>query len=147
MRDESLKKSRFFIRKSIMKSENKLGRRGVSITSGKIVSDQTFGFWVSLFLAHHFRLIRGQPIQIFKHKPTIENRASIYRKLDEIREFRNRVNQCEPICFDGPNINCSSPLYIHSTLYDLVKWMEPDLIPFFVSIDNIQNKVNNIMQI
>lgn len=147
MRDNSLRSSRFFIKNSVLKSENKLRRRGVLITSGKIVSDQTFGFWVSLFLSHHYRLIGGQPIQIFQNKPTTENRASIYDKLDEIRKFRNRVNHCEPICFVGPNIDCTHALKVQTTLLSLTRWIEPDLIPFFNKIDNIQNKVNNIMQI
>lgn len=147
MRDNSLRSSRFFIKNSVLKSENKLRRRGVLITSGKIVSDQTFGFWVSLFLSHHYRLIGGQPIQIFQNKPTTENRASIYDKLDEIRKFRNRVNHCEPICFVGPNIDCTHALKVQTTLLSLIRWIEPDLIPFFNKIDKIQNKVNNIMQI
>lgn len=147
MRDPSLRSSRYFIRNSVLRSENKLRRRGVPITSGKIVSDQTFGFWVSLFLSHHYRLIGGQPIQIFQHKPSVENRASLYDKLDEIREFRNRVNHCEPICFVGPNIDCTNALQVRTTLLNLIRWVEPELIPFFDKIDNIQNKVNNIMQI
>jgi len=147
MRDNSLRSSRFFVRNSVLKSENKLRKRGVPITSGKIVSDQTFGFWVSLFLSHHYRLIGGQPIQIFQHKPRAENRASIYDKLDEIREFRNRVNHCEPICFVGPNIDCTHALHIRMTLLSLIKWIEPDLIPFFNKIDDIQSKVKNIMHI
>ncbi len=44
MRDNSLRSSRFFVRNSINKTENKLRRRGVTVTSGKIVSDQTFGY-------------------------------------------------------------------------------------------------------
>lgn len=98
-------------------------------------------------MSHHYRLIGGQPIQIFQYKPSAGNRASIYNKLDEIREFRNRVNYCEPICFNGPNIDCSDALQIQTTLFNLIRWIEPDLIPFFEGIDNIQNKVNNVMQI
>lgn len=100
-----------------------------------------------MFLAHHYSLIGGQPIQIFINKPTIECRASIYSKLDDIRNFRNRVNHCEPLCFNGYNIDCSETLIIRTKLYDLISWIEPELVPFFESIDNVQSKVNNIMQI
>ena len=147
MGDNSLRKSGYFIRKSVLKSESRLRRRGVTITSGKIISEQTFGFWVSLFLSHHYQLIGGQPIQIFQHKPKSENRASLYDKLNEIREFRNRVNHCEPICFVGPNIDCTKALRVKTTLFNLISWIEPELIPFFEKIDNINSKVKNVMRI
>ncbi len=122
-------------------------QEGIPITSGKIIFDQTFGFWIALFLGHHYSLIAGEPIHIFVNKPTSEDRARIYSKLDEIRNFRNRVNHCEPLCFVGNNIDCTKVLDIRTKLYQLKEWIEPELIPFFESIDNIQNKVDNIMRI
>lgn len=147
MRDGSLAHSHYFLRNSVLKSERKLTRRGIPITNGKIISDQTFGFWIALFLGHHYSLIGGQPIHVFSHKPTIEDRASLYSKLDDIRNFRNRVNHCEPVCFNGNNIDCSETLDIRAKLYNLISWIEPELVPFFESIDNVQSKVNNIMLI
>jgi len=96
MRNNSLRNSKFFLRRSVQKTEDKLTRRGIPITSGKIISDQTFGFWIALFLGHHYSLIAGEPLHIFVNKPPTEGRASIYSKLDEIRKLRNRVNHCEP---------------------------------------------------
>lgn len=65
MRDSSLRTSHYFLRSCVQKTENKLTRRTIPITSGKIISDQTFGFWLSFFLSHHYSLIGGQPIHIF----------------------------------------------------------------------------------
>ncbi|MDQ1151871.1 hypothetical protein QE382_003855 [Sphingobacterium zeae] len=111
MRHQSLRNSHYFLKTCIQKSEHKLNRRGIPITNGKIISDQTFGFWLAFFLPHHYTLVNGQPIHVFIHKPALENRASIYDKLDKIKNFRNRVNHCEPICFSGHNIDCSYPAY------------------------------------
>ncbi len=147
MRNNSLRHSNFFLKRSVQKTEDKLTRRGIPITSGKIISDQTFGFWIALFLGHHYSLIAGEPIHIFVNKPATEDRASIYSKLDDIRNFRNRVNHCEPLCFVGNNIDCVEVLNIRTKLYQLIEWIEPELIPFFESIDNIQSKVDNIMRI
>lgn len=147
MRNPSLAHSRYFLRNSVVKTENKLNRRSIPITSGKIISDQNFGFWIALFLAHHYSLIGGQPIQIFINKSAVEDRASIYSMLDDIRNFRNRVNHCEPLCFNGNNIDCTDTLNIRTKLYNLISWIEPDLMPFFESIDNVQGKVDNIMRI
>lgn len=147
MNNRSLRHSNFFLKRSVQKSEDKLTRRRIPVTSGKIISEQTFGFWIALFLSHHYSLIGGQSIQIFVHKPHTENRASIYSKLDDIRNFRNRVNHCEPLCFSGNNIDCTEVLSIRSELYQLIKWIEPDLVPFFESMDNIQSKVDNLLRI
>lgn len=147
MSDQSLRHSRFFLKRSIQKSTDKLTRRGIPITSGKIISDQTFGFWIAFFLSHHYSLISGQPIHIFVNKPPSEDRASLYSKLDEIRNFRNRVNHCEPLCFNGNNMDCSHTLDLRDKLYDLIRWIEPDLISFFENLDNIQSKIDNILRI
>ncbi len=147
MRHTSLGSSNFFLRNSVLNTERKLTRRRIPITSGKIISDQTFGFWLAFFLPHHYSLVGGQPIHIFPHKPTTENRASIYDKLDEIKNFRNRVNHCEPLCFSGHSIDCSEALAIRIKIYNLIRWINPDLVPFFESIDNVQSKTNQVMSI
>jgi hypothetical protein len=147
MRDHSLKNSHYFLKTCVQKTETKLQKRGIPITSGKIISDQSFGFWLAFFLSHHYSLVGGQPIHIFPHKPANENRASIYDKLDKIKDFRNRVNHCEPICFVGHNIDCNEALNIRTTIYALIEWIDPNLIPFFEDIENIQSKANQIMQI
>lgn len=147
MSHTSLASSHYFLRTSVRKTESNLTRRTIPITSGKIISDQNFGFWLALFLPHHYRLIAGQPIHIFPHKPVIEDRASLYSKLDDIRSFRNRVNHCEPICFQGHNIDCTEAIEIRTKLYDILSWINPELVPFFEQVDNIQTKVNQIMAI
>jgi len=147
MRDPSLATSHYFLRTSICKTENNLRRKGIPITSGKIISDQNFGFWISLFLAHHYTLLSGQLIYIFPNKPAHINRSNIYGKLDRIREFRNRVNHCEPLCFNGYAIDCTEAIEVLNDIYDLLNWIGNDIIPFIRSLDNIQNKVNQINNI
>jgi hypothetical protein len=147
MNNLSLKRSNYFLKKSIQKSETKRSNRAIPVTSGKIISDQTFGFWVALYLPHHYKLIGGEPIKIFTNKSSSENRSSIYNKLLEIREFRNRTNHCEPLCFIELKIDCSKAIEIRNNLYNLMQWIEPELVSFFQDIDNIQNKVNAIMKI
>ncbi|MFE3871928.1 hypothetical protein ACFX5F_11925 [Flavobacterium sp. ZS1P70] len=87
------------------------------------------------------------PIYIFPNKPAIEDRASLYSKLDDLRSFRNRGNHCEPICFHGHNIDCSEAIDIRTKLYNLVEWINPDLILFLKAVDNTQSKIDQIMNI
>ncbi|MGA9212020.1 hypothetical protein, partial [Kaistella sp.] len=128
----------------ITKTESNLRRKRIPITNGKIISDQNFGFWVSLFLSHHYSILSGQIIHIFPYKPATETRASIYSKLDKMRDFRNSVNHCEPICFNGNSIDCTESLAILNTIYDLLKWIDPDLEKFFEGLENVRNKINQI---
>lgn len=147
MRHNSLSSSHFYLRTSVIKTELSLTRKGIPITSGKIISDQNFGFWIAFFLPHHYSLVGGQPIHIFPNKPSIEDRASLYSKLDDIRSFRNRVNHCEPICFNGNHINCHDAIDIRNKLYNLIEWINPDLVPFFKSLDNTQSKIDKVLSI
>lgn len=147
MHHPSLRQSHFFLRTNVQKAESTLMRKQIPVTSGKIISDQTFGFWLAFFLGHHYTLVRGQPIHIFPYKPTHEDRASIYAKLDQIRAFRNRVNHCEPLCFNNHHVDCSNALHIRNTLYDLIAWINPELVPFFQKVDNVPNKINQLMAI
>jgi len=56
-------------------------------------------------------------------------------------------NHCEPLCFVGHHIDCSYALDIRTKIYDLVRWIDPNLVPFFESVDNIQSKTSKVMLI
>lgn len=147
MRHISLASSHYFLRTSVQKTENSLGRRGIPVTAGKVLSDQMFGFWLAFFIPHHYALVGGQPIYVFPNKPMGENRASIHQKLEDVKNFRNRMNHCEPLCFNGNAIDCTEALQIRDVLYDLVRWIDPDLESYFKSIDSVVTKTNHILRI
>jgi len=144
MSDNSLRASNYFLRRQVQQIENNLRRRGVRRTSDKVIAEQMFGFWTALFSRHHYSLLQGQPIRIFPHKPRTESRASIYAKIESIRKFRNRVSHCEPLCFAGNQIDCANAVDVRNAIYDLVSWIEPDLVSFFQDLDNIQSKIQLI---
>jgi hypothetical protein len=147
MSDPSLAPSQSFLRICVQKTENNLHRKAIPITAGKIISDQTFGFGVAFFMPHHYRLISGQPLYAFPYKPATKNRATIHRKLEDIKNFRNRMNHCEPLCFSGNKIDCTYAMSIRGMLYNLIGWMEPDLVPYFQNIDTTDTKRIQIMSI
>ena len=147
MSHSSLRTSHFFLRTCLVKTERKLHLRGIPITSGKLIADQTFGFWVSFFLPHHYGLVSGSPIHVFPLKLASENRASIHAKLETIKNFRNRVNHCEPLCFSGHTIDCTEALEIRTVLYDLLDWINPELNKFFKDFDSIESNCNRISSI
>jgi hypothetical protein len=102
MNHPSLIKSKFFLKSSIIKAENTIRKKDGVVTAGKIIAEQSFGFWTSLFESHHYKLIGGVVINCFPNKPNHVSRNILNQKLNRIREFRNRVYHNEPICFNFP---------------------------------------------
>lgn len=144
MSNPSLSASRFFLKNSVSKAEKAIRRKGGIITSGKIVAEQSFGFWTSLFDTHHYRLIGGVVIHCFPNKPPHVNRNILNQKLNKIREFRNRVYHNEPICFNGSTIDFTEAITIRNEIYELLEWIDSDLTNYIDYFDGINTKINMI---
>lgn len=138
MSDLSLARSGFFIKGNIQRAANIILKKSSTVTSGKIIAEQTFGFWSSFFEPHHFRLINGAPLQCFVNKPANVNRKTISVKLDAVRNFRNRVYHNEPICFNGTAIDFSATYTIRSNIQDMLNWIDPELTNFIAQFDQIE---------
>ena len=143
MSDRSLRNSKFFLKNSIQKAEQTIQRKGGTVTSGKVIAEQSFGFWTSLFEPHHYRLIGGSVIHAFPNKVASANRSTIAQKLNRIREFRNRVYHNEPICFSNNNVDFSNAEDILKELYELLNWIDPELIQYCDYFNNISSKIDS----
>lgn len=147
MNDPSLRPSRFFLKNSVTKAERGITRKGRIVTSGKVIVEQSFGFWTSLFDTHHYRLIGGVVIHCFPNKPASVNRNILSQKLNRIREFRNRIYHNEPICFNGNTIDFTNATNIKQEIYELLEWIDTDLteyVEYFNGIDAKINMINNL---
>lgn len=147
MSNPSLRSSRFFLKNSVTKAERGITRKGGIITSGKVIAEQSFGFWTSLFDTHHYRLIGGVVIHCFPLKPAHINRNALSQKLNRIREFRNRIYHNEPVCFIGNNIDLTNARNIKREIYELLEWIDADLteyVEYFNGIDAKINMINNL---
>lgn len=137
MSNNSLNSSRFQMRTSVQKAENTIRQKGSTVTAGKVIAEQTFGFWTSLFENHHYRLVGGSPIQCFANKPPQANRSIIATKLNEIRLFRNRIYHNEPVCFLHNAVDFSHVQQTVQTIYELLNWIDADLATYANSYDHI----------
>ena len=124
-----------FLYNSVRDAERKLNRRRIGITSGRIISEQTFGFWTDLFEKHHYKILMGRPIKTFKHLPPGYGRTEVLNALTKVRQFRNRINHNEPICFAGSNIDFSQTLEVYQSLQNLLSWIDPELLKWTKNID------------
>lgn len=144
MNDNSLRPSKFYLKNSVQKAENTIRRKRGTISSGKVIAEQSFGFWTSLFEPHHYRLIGGVIIHCFPNKPHNVNRSVISQKLNRIREFRNRIYHNEPICFNGNNIDFSSAENIRDEIFDILIWIDPELASYIEYFNGINSKIQLI---
>ena len=142
MSNRSLAHSGYYLKNSVVNAENKMLRKNITITSGKVLAEQSFGFWVSLFEPAHYRLIGGSVIHSFPHKPPQINRRAIFTKLSKIRDFRNRIYHNEPICFNGTSVDFSYAREIKNHLFDILSWMQPDIQKYVKQFDDIDEKID-----
>jgi hypothetical protein len=136
-----------YLKSSVEKSEKRLRKLRTPISSGKIISDQVLGFWTDLFEVHHYRLLLGRPIQIFNHLPAGHGRSDVVDRLTKIRQFRNRINHNEPICFNGNNIDFSYVEDVYASIIEVLSWIDPDLTSWIADIDSVNLKIANAKKI
>lgn len=123
------------------KAEKRLRKNGAAITSGKIIAEQTLGFWTDLFEVHHYRLLAGKPIQIFSSLPSGHGRKEVNDELNKIRRFRNRINHNEPICFNGNIIDFTMSIDVYSSIINILTWIDPQLVKLVKDINKIQKTI------
>jgi len=141
MNNPCLAKSNYYLKNSVINAENKMLKRGIAISSGKVLAEQSFGFWVSLFEPAHYKLIGGSVIHSFPYKPSCINRKSVLLLLSKIRDFRNRIYHNEPICFNGVSVDFTYASQIKDSLFDILEWMDPDIKKYVRLFDSIDQKI------
>lgn len=108
-----------------------LGRRE-HISKNKVIAELSFGFWVNLFKKPYDKKLRIKELRkIFPNLPKSEqkfiNREIIYRELNHIRNFRNRVFHYEKV------INKDSYNSIHNEIYEILSYFDHELKEFAFS--------------
>ena len=126
-----------FILKSVSKSSVKIKKRGLLVTSGRIIADQTLSFWSELFAKHYSRILKGQPLKVFTQLPAGIGRKEIHVRLEKVRLFRNRIFHNEPVCFDNTAISFQQAEDIYRIIGELLEWQNVNILPFVKEVDNV----------
>jgi hypothetical protein len=147
MSNSSLKQSKYYLKGKVKTTIDNLKRNNIHISSGKIIAEQTLGFWTSFFKSHHFALIKGKALYTFPNCPKGFKRDDIYRKLKKINDFRNRIYHYEPICFSGNKIDFSQVIEIHEIILEVLSWIDKNLLNFVKDLDNVLDEINRAKNI
>ncbi|MEJ0057831.1 MAG: hypothetical protein WDN75_20600 [Bacteroidota bacterium] len=140
-------KTNNFLLREVKKAETRLRNSRTPVTSGKVIAEQTLGFWTDLFEAHNYRILKGKQIKIFNHLPSGHGRKEVNAELDKIRRFRNRINHNEPICFDGNNVDFSRALDVYQSITNILTWIDPEILNFIKDINKVNRSIVNAMKI
>ena len=138
-----------FLKREVLKAEQKLKMKYsntplMSLNAGNIIAEQSFGFWTNFFEPHHYKILKGKPIQIFGDLPQGVGRKEILNKLNAIRQFRNRINHNEPICFVNNKFSYSEIEAIHQSIYELLKYIDERILDFVKTIDKTEETLNHL---
>lgn len=90
-----------------------------AVTSGRMTVELNFGFWVKMLLPRHEQVFWANLHAEFSDLPAAVSYDQLYRRCDNVREFRNRVFHHEPILHR--NITAE-----YSQVMELIKWLSQD---------------------
>lgn len=79
---------------------NKMSASG-KYTPDRVVAGVTFGFWTYLFNKVPFRKGGQSILRVFPNRTKGMAQKAVFKELQQIRQFRNRIAHQEPICFDA----------------------------------------------
>lgn len=120
----------------IDKAKALIRNRGEMVTTDKIISEMTFGFWVMLLNSQYERVLWKSLRKAFPYLSKKDRqRKNVSAPCNTFRRLRNRIFHQEAICWDLYYVSC-----IHDNLVTVLGWMSPDMPNWLAKIDPF-NKV------
>lgn len=116
----------------IEEAKNFLKLKQEECTKDKIVAELNFGFWTSLFSkTYEEQMRKNNLIKIFNNlqKNKQINRAYLSRKLNNIRNFRNRIFHYEKI------INKPEYLNIENDINEILEFLDKEILGFSIGLN------------
>jgi len=115
----------------INEAKAKIHKKNNQITSDRIVSELTLGFWTSLFNKKYAKDLWKPLMYIFPYFDKQTNQRNIIsNKLNNIRKFRNRIFHFEPICNDLQLLKNN-----HYQILELLDGINKDVLVWTKQID------------
>lgn len=132
-RDETFLTKDSFVK--VQQAIELLERRRESISKHKIIAELSFGFWVNLFKKPYDKKLRINDLtKIFPNLPPknvkLVNREKIYKELNHIRNFRNRVFHYEKV------VNKDNYNMVFEEINEMLRYFDNDIYEFATRINN-----------
>ena len=115
----------------IDKAKALIRNRGEMVTTDKIISEMTFGFWVMLLNSQYERVLWKSLRKAFPYLSKKDRqRKNVSAPCNTFRRLRNRIFHQEAICWDLYYVSC-----IHDNLVTVLGWMNPYMPDWLAKID------------
>jgi len=112
--------------KAVSGAKSRLLREGKPLTSGRIVAELSFGFWVGLTGPAHSRNGLWNRA-LYKAFPNARlQRAGCHMALDRLRKLRNRIAHHEPVFARDSRTD-------GATMIDVLGWIDPIAVLWLIS--------------
>lgn len=121
--------------KKVNQAKNILYKRGEKISKSKIIAELSFGFWVNLLKRPYEKKLRTKDLkQIFLNLPSkqkkILNREILFKDLNHIRNFRNRVFHYEKV------LNKDNYNNMFCEIYEILEFFDEELVRYAKDLNN-----------
>jgi hypothetical protein len=108
--------------------------------SGQVIAELMFGFWTGLFNAQYEVELWANLKHCFPRLPKRNRqRKTVETNLSPIRNLRNRVYHCEPICW-----NLTKLAQTHQRIHAVIYWIDPTLQEWLVQIDTFPSTLARV---
>lgn len=119
----------------VQEAKDIIDKRKEACTKEKIIAELNFGFWVNLFQRPYQDHLRIKELKlIFPYMPSkatmLVNREEVYKKLDHIRNFRNRIFHYEKV------INKDHFSDILNEIHFMLNMFDAELAEFAMELNN-----------
>ncbi|EMR04160.1 Abi-like protein [Cesiribacter andamanensis AMV16] len=133
-----------YMQQEVLKAEKSILRNKGIPNSSKIVAEVMLGFWTNFFDLKCFKVLNGLPRRIFVNNTSQISRSNIYNQLYNIRQFRNRINHNEPICFNGTGFDCSEAVAVHGFIIGILDMIDSDIEPWLALLNNVTTQLKHM---
>lgn len=117
--------------KEIKKAIGKISDKGQAVTPDRIVSELSFGFWVSLFYVQHEHELWKELRLAFPRCPSQRRkRKTISSHLSAARDLRNRAAHHDALLWLAPDMRQK-----YLNCLELIGWLEPQLKEWLGLVD------------
>lgn len=124
--------------KDIVNARRKININKIQ-TSGRIISELSFGFWSYLFGSYYQQKIWNKYIKhIFPNIPkNMAKRNILSQRINTIKNLRNKVFHFDTI------IHIKNLFEIHEELLEMIYWLNKDIHDLTIEFDEFENVYNN----
>ena len=121
----------------IFEAKQKINSRKEHLTKDKLIAELSFGFWVNLFKSSYDNKMRISNLkQIFTNLPSKDvkliNRNELFKMINHIRNFRNRIFHHEKI------VNKPELQNIDNEINEILNYLDKDILAFSKRVNDVR---------